>query len=180
MKVRLALAGIGNCASVFVQGLQFYSGGEAVGLWHPVVGGLKPGDIELVAAFDIDARKVGSELSEAVFAKPNVAKRYVEVPKTDLKVDAGISKADVAPHLARSKITSSGRSAVSRNLREAQADVLVKYLLDKYEKNLKDAPAGQTFEALYDQKTLEPTAEYQKMYEEVKAELRGLGLQFRS
>jgi len=125
MKVRLALAGIGNCASVFVQGLQFYSGGEAVGLWHPVVGGLKPGDIELVAAFDIDARKVGSELSEAVFAKPNVAKRYVEVPKTDLKVDAGISKADVAPHLARSKITSSGRSAVSRNLREARADVLV-------------------------------------------------------
>jgi methylamine--corrinoid protein Co-methyltransferase len=62
----------------------------------------------------------------------------------------------------------------------AQADVLVKYLLDKYENNLKDAPAGQTFEALYDQQKLEPTAEYQKLYDEVKAELRGLGLQFRS
>jgi len=62
----------------------------------------------------------------------------------------------------------------------AQADVLVKYLLDKYENNLKDAPAGQTFEALYDQQKLEPIAEYQKLYDEVKAELRGLGLQFRS
>ena len=62
----------------------------------------------------------------------------------------------------------------------AQADVLVKYLLDKYENNLKDAPAGQTFEALYDQEKLEPTPEYQRLYDEVKAELRELGLQFRN
>jgi methylamine--corrinoid protein Co-methyltransferase len=62
----------------------------------------------------------------------------------------------------------------------AQADVLVKYLLDKYENKLKDAPAGQTFEALYDQEKLEPTPEYQRLYDEVKAELRELGLQFRN
>jgi hypothetical protein len=61
----------------------------------------------------------------------------------------------------------------------AQAESLVKYLLEKYEGNLKDAPAGQTFEALYDQKTLAPTVEYQKLYDEVKAELRERGLQFR-
>lgn len=62
----------------------------------------------------------------------------------------------------------------------AQASVLVKYLLEKYESTLKDAPAGQTFDTLYDQQTLEPIAEYQNLYAEVKAELRSLGLQFRS
>ena len=69
-----------------------------------------------------------------------------------------------------------GAAGMSR----AQASELVKYLLEQYEKYLKDAPAGQTFEALYDQTTLQPTAEYQKLYDEVKAELRDRGLQFRS
>src|SRR5271157_574543 len=112
MNVKVAIAGVGNCASVFIQGLKFYSGTETAGLWHPTVGGLKPKDLQVVAAFDIDARKVGSELSEAIFSEPNVAKRYVALPSTKVTVNPGISKGDVAPHLSKSKILASGRRAV--------------------------------------------------------------------
>ena len=61
-----------------------------------------------------------------------------------------------------------------------EADRIVKYLLEKYENRLKDAPEGETFERLYRQETLEPLPHYLKMYEEVKEELRGLGLRFRN
>lgn len=125
MKVKVAVAGVGNCASVFIQGLKFYSGGEETGLWHPMVGGLKPNDIQLVAAFEIDSRKVGSDLSEAIFSKPNVAKRYVDLPTMGLKVNPGISRMDTAPHLANCRIVSAGKHAVTRNLREAGADMLL-------------------------------------------------------
>ena len=82
LAVKIALAGVGNCASVFVQGLKFYSGVERRGLWHPNVAGIKPKDIQVVAAFDVDSRKVGLELSKAIFTPPNVATRYLSSPKT--------------------------------------------------------------------------------------------------
>lgn len=125
MKVKVAIAGVGNCASVFVQGLKFYSGGEKAGLWHPSVAGLKPSDIEVVAAFDIDSRKVGYDLSEAIFCKPNVAKKYVDVQPTGVKVGPGISKGDTAPHLTGSKVVTSGRGAISRQMRDSGADVTI-------------------------------------------------------
>ncbi len=62
MPVKIALAGVGNSASVLLQGLKFYSGDERKGLWHPNVAGLRPKDIQVVAAFDVDSRKVGLEL----------------------------------------------------------------------------------------------------------------------
>ncbi|MDE1854611.1 MAG: inositol-3-phosphate synthase, partial [Thaumarchaeota archaeon] len=89
MPIKVALAGTGNCASVFVQGLKFYSGDERKGLWHPNVAGLKPKDIQVVAAFDIDSRKVGLELSKAIFTPPNVARRYLPVPKGKVTVQPG-------------------------------------------------------------------------------------------
>jgi len=135
MKVKVAIAGVGNCASVFVQGLKFYSKGRPAGLWHPSVGGLKPADIEVTAAFDIDARKVGLELSEAVFAQPNVAKEYVGLDRTGVAVSPGISKEDVAPHLAGSKLVTSGRSAVSRILKKADADLLLNVVSSGSEKS---------------------------------------------
>lgn len=125
MKVKVAVAGVGNCTSIFVQGLRFYSGTEKKGLWHPTVAGLKAGDVEVVAAFDIDARKVGLDLSDAIFAKPNVAKRFVSLPSLGVKVSPGLSKGDVAPHLSKSRIVSTKKSQVSRILREAGADILV-------------------------------------------------------
>lgn len=125
MPIKVALAGVGNCASVFVQGLRYYSGDERKGLWHPNVAGFKPKDLQVVAAFDIDSRKVGLELSKAVFAPPNVARRYLSLPKSKVVVEPGISRSDVAPHLAGAKLERSGSDEVSRKLEEAEADILV-------------------------------------------------------
>ena len=125
LTVKIAIAGVGNCASVFIQGLKFYSAGERRGLWHPNIAGLKPKDIQVVAAFDVDSRKVGLELSKAVFAPPNVARRYLSLPKSRVVVDAGISKGDAAPHLAGVRLEKVGADDVSKRLEEAGAEILV-------------------------------------------------------
>ena len=72
-KVRVALAGVGNCASALVQGVYFYAEagcGKVPGLLHSDFGGYRPGDIEFVAAFDVDGRKVGKDLADAIFESP--------------------------------------------------------------------------------------------------------------
>lgn len=125
LSIKIALAGVGNCASVFVQGLRFYSGDERRGLWHPNVAGFRPRDVQVVAAFDIDSRKVGLELSKAAFTPPNVARRYLALPKSRVVVQPGISRSDLAPHLAGTKLDRAGSEEVSRNLKEAEADILV-------------------------------------------------------
>lgn len=92
-KTKIALIGVGNCASALVQGIQFYSTLEKendyVGLRYPCLGGLTPKDLEIVAAFDVDERKVGKDLSEAIFAKPNNAPKVTDVPKTGVIVQKG-------------------------------------------------------------------------------------------
>ena len=125
MPVKVALAGVGNCASVFLQGLKFYSGGERKGLWHPNVAGLKPKDIQVVAAFDVDSRKVGLELSKAAFTSPNVARRYLSLPKTRVMVDPGVSKGDTAPHLANVRLEKAASDEVTTRLKVSGADILV-------------------------------------------------------
>jgi len=74
-KIPIAIVGVGNCASSLVQGISFYGGfsrnGASVGLMHQRVGPYSPDDIEVVAAFDIDRRKVGIDVSEGIFAPPN-------------------------------------------------------------------------------------------------------------
>jgi myo-inositol-1-phosphate synthase len=125
LAVKIALVGVGNCASVFLQGLRYYSGDQRKGLWHANVAGLRPKDIQVVAAFEIDSRKVGLELSKAVFAPPNVARRYLALPKTKVSVDAGISKNDVAPHLDGIRLEKSSMEDVSKRLEESGADMLV-------------------------------------------------------
>src|SRR5437868_10491995 len=81
-KIRIAIVGVGNCASSLVQGINFYRGsaanGNGVGLMHRQVGTYKPDDIEVVAAFDIDRRKVGLDVSKAIFAPPNCTKVFCE------------------------------------------------------------------------------------------------------
>ena len=125
MTVKVAIAGVGNCAAVFLQGLRFYSGKDAKGLWHPKVAGLRPSDIEIVAAFDVDPRKAGKELTRAAFAPPNVAKRYLDVPKSGIKVGPGIVKGDPAPHLKEVKPATAKPQDVVQRLKNAGTDILL-------------------------------------------------------
>src|SRR5258705_3945017 len=81
-KIRIAIVGVGNCASSLVQGINFYDGssvnGTSIGLMHRQIGGYRPSDIEVVAAFDIDRRKVGLDVSKAIFSPPNCTKAFCE------------------------------------------------------------------------------------------------------
>lgn len=122
---KIALAGVGNCASVFVQGLRYYAGDERKGLWHPNIAGLKPRDLQVVAAFDVDSRKVGLELSKAVFSPPNVARRYLALPKSRVSVDPGISKGDPPPHLKSVRLEKSSLEDVTKRLEDSATDILV-------------------------------------------------------
>ncbi len=92
-KTKVAIIGVGNCASALVQGLQYYGKSEKkedfIGLRNPNIGGLAPKDIQIVAAFDVDDRKVGYDLCEAIFAKPNNAPKVVDIPKTGVVVQKG-------------------------------------------------------------------------------------------
>ena len=87
-KVRIVVAGVGNCCSALLQSIIFHSK-NSVGLLHYDVGGLNPSDIQVVGAIDIDSRKVGHDLSEAIFAEPNVAEKVCDVPLTGVMVVRG-------------------------------------------------------------------------------------------
>lgn len=92
-KIRVALVGVGNCASAIVQGIQYYGAVSkeegSIGLRHLSLGGFYPKDVEIVAAFDIDNRKVGKDLSEAIFAQPNNAPRLTPMKTLNVAVHKG-------------------------------------------------------------------------------------------
>src|SRR6266545_1251218 len=92
-KIRLAIAGVGNCASSLVQGLEHYRDADpsetVPGLMHVELGGYHIRDIELVAAFDVDANKVGLDASKAIFAAPNNTIRFSDVPNLGVEVQRG-------------------------------------------------------------------------------------------
>jgi len=92
-KIKIAVVGIGNCASSLIQGIESYrhkTSEEAVGLMHWDIGGFKPGDVQVMAAFDIDARKVGKDVAEAIFAPPNCTAVFQkDVPLTNTIVRMG-------------------------------------------------------------------------------------------
>src|SRR5947209_18131662 len=103
-KIRIAIVGMGNCASSLVQVINFYRGsngnGSKTGLMHRKIGSYEPHDIEVVAAFDIDRRKVGLDVSEAIFAPPNCTKIFCEkVKKTGSIVQMGCVFDSVAAHM---------------------------------------------------------------------------------
>ena len=91
--IKVALVGVGNCTSAFVQGLHYYSNcereEECVGLRNLFLGGFHPREIHIVAAFDVDSRKVGKDLSEAIFASPNNTLKLVDIPQTNVTVHKG-------------------------------------------------------------------------------------------
>ena len=92
-KIRLAIAGVGNCASSLVQGIEFYKDAdpadEVPGLMHVDLGGYHVGDVEVVAAFDVDADKVGADVGKAIFVAPNNTIRFAEVPDLGVTVQRG-------------------------------------------------------------------------------------------
>lgn len=102
-KIRIAIIGVGNCASSLIQGIYYYrykKPKEAIGLMNWDIAGYKPYDIEVVAAIDIDERKVGKDVREAIFSKPNCTKVFFpDVPKLGVKVEMGHVLDGVAPHM---------------------------------------------------------------------------------
>lgn len=127
--IRLAIAGVGNCASALLQGLQYYAGtNDSTGLLVPDVGGYAVTDIVPVAAFDISAAKVGRDLAEAIFAAPNNAYTVpgVAVSPTGVTVQMADPLDGAPPHLKRLfKVADQKPVDVARALRESAADVLL-------------------------------------------------------
>ncbi len=130
-KIKVALVGVGNCASALVQGLQYYgsSGVERFGLRNPVLGGFSPKDIEIVAAFDIDGRKVGKDLSEAIFSEPNNVSKLDNVPSSGVLVHKGPvldGLGEYTKHLV--KISPHPEANVSKVLKESKTEIMVDLL----------------------------------------------------
>ncbi|MCX8034535.1 MAG: inositol-3-phosphate synthase [Thermodesulfovibrio sp.] len=138
-KIRLAIVGLGNCASALIQGIEYYKnhGSEerVPGLMHVDIGGYLPGDIEVVAAFDIDKRKVNKPLKEAVFAKPNCTKVFFpDLPDYPVKVSMGPVLDGVAEHMKdypddKRFIPSDEKPVdVVKVLKKTGAEIMVSYL----------------------------------------------------
>src|SRR5215471_3531959 len=132
-KVRVAIVGVGNCASSLVQGVHYYRNASpkdsVPGLMHVDLGGYHIRDIEFVAAFDIDKNKVGLDLADAIFTKPNNTVKFSDVPKTGVKVMRGMTHDGIGKYLSDVVQKAPGETSdVVGILKKTKADVLVSYL----------------------------------------------------
>jgi myo-inositol-1-phosphate synthase len=142
-QIRVAIVGVGNCASSLVQGIHYYRdvfarGGEVVGLAHPTFGTWAPGDIEIVAALDVDTRKVGKPLHEALFAPPNNTTVFFDDFRCDaVTVRMGKVLDGVPDHMANfpdhqafrlADAPQPDKAGVVRLLRETGTEILMNYL----------------------------------------------------
>jgi myo-inositol-1-phosphate synthase len=140
-KIKIAIVGMGNCASSLIQGIHYYQDkdpADAIGLMHPLIGGYGPSDIEVVAAWDIDARKVGKDVSEAIFAKPNCTTVFCpDIPETGVKVEMGRVLDGFSEHMRdypeeRTFVLADApepdKAQVVQRLKESGAEVLMNYL----------------------------------------------------
>src|SRR3954454_5709068 len=131
--VRVAIAGVGNCASSLVQGVEYYRDAavddQVPGLMHVDLGGYHVRDVEFVAAFDVDAEKVGLDLGKAIFAGQNNTVKFADVPELGVEVQRGPTFDGLGKYY-REVVEESPAAAVNvaQALRDAQADVLVSYL----------------------------------------------------
>lgn len=136
MGIRVALAGIGNCASALVQGVEYYKDASDYdripGLMHVNFGGYHIRDIEFVAAFDINRLKIGRDLSEAILAEPNCCYKFTDVPKLGVEVLAAPVLDGVAPHMREAFNVFDEKEVkpvdVAQALKETQADMLINFL----------------------------------------------------
>jgi myo-inositol-1-phosphate synthase len=135
-KVRVAIAGVGNCASALVQGVEYYKKAKAKtivpGLMHVKFGNYHIHDIKFVAAFDVNKNKIGKDLADAIWVKPNCCAKFADVPKVGVKVIAGPILDGVAPHMTQPFHTYGQKEMKPVNvadvLQEAEADVLVNFI----------------------------------------------------
>lgn len=133
--IRIAIAGVGNCASSLIQGLEYYkdvkkSDDIVPGLMHNALGGYLISDIKPVAAFDIDRRKVGKDLSRAIFSEPNCTKKFSEAPEMDVPVMKGQVLDGVAPHMKDYFRVDEKQKPVdvASVLKKTKAQILINYL----------------------------------------------------
>jgi len=139
--IKIAIIGIGNCTSSLLQGIEYYknkNSKDAIGLMHQDIGGYVPGDIEVVAAFDIDKRKVGQDVSEAIFELPNCTTVFCkDVPKAGVIVKMGKILDGFSDHMKNyddkntfviSDEQEGSEEDVINVLKESGAEILINYL----------------------------------------------------
>ncbi|MBU2560345.1 inositol-3-phosphate synthase [archaeon] len=132
-KVKVAIIGVGNCASSLVQGVEYYKNAESEerisGLMHSNLGGYRIKDIEFTAAFDVDKNKVRKDLSQAIFTKPNCTTKFAKVPKLGVKVQRGMTHDGLGQYLSEIIEKDPSQSAdVAGILKDTKTDVLINYL----------------------------------------------------
>jgi myo-inositol-1-phosphate synthase len=132
-KIRVAIVGVGNCASSLVQGRYYYENASETdfipGLMHVNLGGYHVRDIEFVAAFDIDKNKVGKDISEAIYEKPNNTIVFCKVPHMGVKVERGMTHDGLGKYLSQIIEKAPGPTAdVAGIMRDRKVDVMINYL----------------------------------------------------
>lgn len=130
-KIKIAIAGVGNCASAIIQGGKYYTQNthDTIGLTAFNIGGYEPGDIEVVAAFDVADTKVGKDVSEAIYARPNNTITVAEVPHMGITVQKGPTLDGIGRHLSRIVTVSQEPDVdVKKVLQDSGAEMLVNYL----------------------------------------------------
>ncbi len=132
-KVRVAIIGVGNCASSLVQGVHYYRDAKpddhVPGLMHVEMGGYHIRDIQFTAAFDVVASKVGKDLGEAIYAEPNNTVRFADVPRLEVPVYRGMTHDGIGHYLAQKVEKASGPTDdIVGILKETKTDVVVSYL----------------------------------------------------
>jgi len=132
-KIKVAVIGVGNCASSLIQGVEFYKHADerefVPGLMHVNLGGYHVSDIEFVAAFDVDANKVGKDLSEAIYTPPNNTIKFADVPHQGVTVSRGMTHDGIGKYIAPVVTKASGATAdIVGILRDTEADVVINYL----------------------------------------------------
>jgi myo-inositol-1-phosphate synthase len=140
--IRIAIAGVGNCASSLIQGIYYYTPERCregvVGLMHTEIGGYKPCDIQVVAAFDVDARKVGQDVNRAIFAKPNCTTVFQkDLPDSGVTVHMGQVLDGISEHMAsyaedrtfvRSEAKELTKAEIVAELKSSGAEILLNYM----------------------------------------------------
>lgn len=135
-EIRVAIIGVGNCASALVQGVEYYKNAKedetVPGLMHVNFGGYHVRDIKFVAAFEVDQRKIGRDLAEAIFTKPNCCAKFADVPYLGVKVLPGPILDGVAEHMKEPFNVYDEREIKPVNvvevLKETGAEILINYL----------------------------------------------------
>ena len=132
-KVRVAIVGVGNCASALVQGVHFYRDAPddafVPGLMHVNLGGYHVGDIEFTAAFDIDSNKVGLDLAEAIWKSPNNTIKFADVPRLGVTVSRGMTHDGLGKYLSKVITKAPGPTAdIVRILKDTGTDLVVSFL----------------------------------------------------